>query len=291
MEKILNGEIDIYKEFGLVQDASVDEINRVYRRMALRYHPDKNSTEEAAERFHYFSLLHKILLDPLLRKQYDDLCRLRSRKSSGVRDQLLKFRQSLNEQEEDVQRRKRQRIKEQQRQNPQNLAKLQAEGLNLRRKYQSQLRSVPKYISFEDLGEPTLSEFLQPRIVLVKWKKLSNPDAVIDEERLKRIMERFGTVTDSSLTGDDGSYMTGTIEYEEATSAAAAAQHNYRKSAKLWDGTLERKVASLLREVELWGFSKDSEIEVLLQSHSRNKKHGTTEKRNFNFEGALSFPI
>lgn len=271
MDKILNGDIDVYRELCITKDASVNEINRAYRRMALKYHPDKNSTEVAAERFHFFSLLHKVLSDPLLRKQYDDLCQLRSKKSSDVRDQLLKFRQSLEEQEENANQRKRQRVNDQQQQRSLNLAQLQAEGLDLRRTYQSQLRSAPKYVGYKDLGAPALSEFVLPRVVRVKWKKRLEPDAIIDVDRLTRLMGRFGTVLESHIAGDDGTYVTGIVEYRDADSAEAAAKHNYRKSARLWDGTSERKVASLLRQVDLWGFSRDSEIEQLLKRHSEDR--------------------
>jgi hypothetical protein len=44
-------ESDYRKVLGVTESASAEQIKRAYRRLALRYHPDRNKSPKAAERF------------------------------------------------------------------------------------------------------------------------------------------------------------------------------------------------------------------------------------------------
>jgi molecular chaperone DnaJ len=66
------GKEDYYALLGVAKNASADEIKKAYRRMALKYHPDKNSGDGAAEeKFKEISEAYDILRDADKRAAYD----------------------------------------------------------------------------------------------------------------------------------------------------------------------------------------------------------------------------
>jgi len=63
---------DYYKALGVDKKASADEIKKAYRKLARRYHPDRNPDDKSAEeRFKEISQAYDVLGDPDKRKQYD----------------------------------------------------------------------------------------------------------------------------------------------------------------------------------------------------------------------------
>jgi molecular chaperone DnaJ len=63
---------DYYKQLGIAKGASAEEIKKAYRKMAVKYHPDKNPGDKAAEeKFKEISEAYEILSDPGKRQQYD----------------------------------------------------------------------------------------------------------------------------------------------------------------------------------------------------------------------------
>jgi molecular chaperone DnaJ len=63
---------DYYKTLGVGKNASDDEIKKAYRKLARKYHPDRNAGDkQAEERFKEISQAHDVLSDPDKRKQYD----------------------------------------------------------------------------------------------------------------------------------------------------------------------------------------------------------------------------
>lgn len=62
---------DFYEVLGVPRSASQEEIQRAYRKLARRYHPDVNKDPGAADRFKEISEAYHVLSDPKTRKRYD----------------------------------------------------------------------------------------------------------------------------------------------------------------------------------------------------------------------------
>ena len=63
---------DYYKILGLERNASEDEVRKAYRKLAMQYHPDRNSNDkQAEERFKEINEAYQVLNDPKKRAHYD----------------------------------------------------------------------------------------------------------------------------------------------------------------------------------------------------------------------------
>ncbi|MEO9485237.1 MAG: DnaJ C-terminal domain-containing protein [Ekhidna sp.] len=65
---------DYYKILGVDKKATQDEIKKAYRKLAIKYHPDKNPDDTKAEElFKEVSEANEVIGDPVKRKKYDEL--------------------------------------------------------------------------------------------------------------------------------------------------------------------------------------------------------------------------
>lgn len=65
---------DYYKILGVEKSATTDEIKKAYRKLAMKYHPDRNPDDKAAEeKFKEITEANEVLSDPDKRKKYDTL--------------------------------------------------------------------------------------------------------------------------------------------------------------------------------------------------------------------------
>lgn len=63
---------DPYETLGVARDAAADDIQKAYRRLAKKHHPDLNPGNKAAEeRFKEIAAANDLLSDPDKRRRFD----------------------------------------------------------------------------------------------------------------------------------------------------------------------------------------------------------------------------
>jgi len=89
--------LDYYAVLGVDESAGAREIKRAYRKLALRYHPDRAGLDEV-ERFMLATLAHETLLDPARRAAHDreraardEAAKLTERSRAGRAEHDLSF--------------------------------------------------------------------------------------------------------------------------------------------------------------------------------------------------------
>src|SRR3990170_2766065 len=66
------GRRDYYDVLGVQRNCTLEDLKKVYRKLALEYHPDRNpGSKEAEERFKEVNEAYSVLSDPQRREQYD----------------------------------------------------------------------------------------------------------------------------------------------------------------------------------------------------------------------------
>ena len=89
---------DYYQTLGVSKDASSEDIKKAFRRLALRYHPDRNlgNTKKAEGRFKEINEAYEVLGNEQKRRQYDYLTSYRQRQTKRVRVNTV-FREGLDD--------------------------------------------------------------------------------------------------------------------------------------------------------------------------------------------------
>jgi len=70
----MGGGRDFYKILGVDRDASDDQLKKAYRKLAMKWHPDKNPGEkqqQAEKKFKEVSEAYEVLTDPKKKEVYD----------------------------------------------------------------------------------------------------------------------------------------------------------------------------------------------------------------------------
>src|SRR5437763_8422910 len=66
---------DYYEVLGVGRSTSAEEIKRAYRKLAVKFHPDKNPDDpHAEEKFKELGEAYDVLMDPNKRAAYDRFC-------------------------------------------------------------------------------------------------------------------------------------------------------------------------------------------------------------------------
>lgn len=64
---------DYYEIIGVPRNATQEEIQKTYRKLARKYHPDVNKASDADKKFKEINEAYEVLRDPEKRKKYDEL--------------------------------------------------------------------------------------------------------------------------------------------------------------------------------------------------------------------------
>lgn len=86
-------EKDYYQILGLSPSASSEEIKKAYRSLALKYHPDRNQSSDAEEKFKEITAAYGVLIDETKRREYDRFRKVRQRGGSSFRSQGFRYSQ------------------------------------------------------------------------------------------------------------------------------------------------------------------------------------------------------
>ncbi|CAB5380938.1 unnamed protein product [Rhizophagus irregularis] len=105
-------DLDLYELLGVNYNSTKEEIDKAYRRKAIKFHPDKNrdNVEAATKFFHQISAAYKTLTDPQKKLEYDKIhkAKIESKKRFEKLDAKRKaLKEELEEREKAVKQSKK----------------------------------------------------------------------------------------------------------------------------------------------------------------------------------------
>ena len=87
---------DYYDILGISTDATDADVKKAYRTLSLKYHPDRNPSEEAKEKIQKINEAYETLGDPAMRKQYDTEDAVNENLNFGNADQFTDINNIFN---------------------------------------------------------------------------------------------------------------------------------------------------------------------------------------------------
>ncbi|VDN97931.1 unnamed protein product [Rodentolepis nana] len=156
-------DVDLYQYFGLSIESSLKEIKKAYKIKAKELHPDKNKDDpKAKEKFQKLKEYHDILLDPVLKQEYDR--KIRSRQAAAKRhSELSSERRRLKEELEAREREAMARRKE---------AHKVIEKERVAERIRKEWEEEQEALRHEHLQKQKMTDLTEKNfVVAVKWRK------------------------------------------------------------------------------------------------------------------------
>ncbi|XP_065188356.1 dnaJ homolog subfamily C member 17-like [Sycon ciliatum] len=214
---------DLYAFLHVQEKATDKELESAYRKLALKWHPDKNpDNAEAADLFRKLVKVTEILKDKEARAAYDQLRRARHLQELRKKE-LNAERRKLRE---DLERREAAHSDNvvSERQAREGLAakilRLKEEGAALVRASEQKLRDEWAQTQAEQLAAASAAAeatTAQVHAVKVRWKK----SKAFAEDDIRRLLSQFGTLGDVVMSAKGGRAL---VEFESHSCAALAAE-------------------------------------------------------------------
>ena len=227
-------ETDFYEILGVTADVASDNtLRKAFRKQSLKWHPDKNPSPEAAERFHLLTVAYDVISDPITRNAYDNAraARLAKKRRTEAFDMHRRKMQADLECRENKAKRARVDMDDEEARFRAQLAKLQEEGEKLRHKREAALRAAATDTEQQQEEKPSERDIESPRsqfseldrTISVRWRRRGGGER-LDENALRSLFGRFGKIQDIIYKdgGKDKKYQNGLIIFESIVGAHSA---------------------------------------------------------------------
>ncbi|KAG0057584.1 DnaJ (Hsp40), sub C, member 17 [Gryganskiella cystojenkinii] len=243
---------DWYAVLGVARTATTKEITKAYRKKALKVHPDKNPSPDAAKVFHELSQAYDLLLDPAARAAFDNLLNVKVQ----AKERTDRYDSTRKKMKEDLEMRENASKKQQQDEKTAamrmqyEMDRLKKENIRLREEREAELLREADVLSeaMEASRRAAVDQEVQSLdcTLTVTWSKKKH---TYETEELKSIFEKFGSV-DSCLSRKQGKAVVAFSELTGAYSVMRAQEQGQEDLAQFtigWAGKEEPAAVTYLR--------------------------------------------
>ena len=87
--------VDFYDILGINKNANEKEIKNAYKKLVRRYHPDKNNSSDASDKFRKIQIAYETLIDVEKRKKYDSFDSFKN--NNKIKNLFMYYQELLTE--------------------------------------------------------------------------------------------------------------------------------------------------------------------------------------------------
>ena len=289
--------VDFYDLLGVSFESSQKELDRAWRKTALKYHPDKVGTDATAkEKFHLAQIGFDLLSNPSSKQIYDNArnARLqRERQHAAFEGRRRQMKEDLESRERGVKRSWEESLDEEAKL-ARELQRLAEDGKRRRKEREDALRNdISKEHKSRGIDQKTESNEAAPtiseldRTVKVRWPAKQERGA-LDEDQIRSLFSKFGKVESADILKSAPARLstskhkqlayTCMILYNSIVGAHAAVEDFAKQSGADWE---------LFDSVQ-WALNKEPEVISNSASSSKAESNDPAPATSRRFDGAPS---